>query len=341
MLLSVSIVSYNTAELTLQTLQSLEADVTSSQKLRKKTEVFVVDNNSSDDSVAKIKKYARTSQLTITVIANDKNLGFAAANNQAIKQATGRYLLLLNSDTIVQLGKMEKLVQAFEFTPDEATAVLSSARNKLDHLGILAATLLNSDGTIQPQGGSFPSLSSLFFHMTLLDDLPLIGKLLPSTQHTGLRTNQTAKLTIDDNLELPPEKHDLIQSDWVGGTALMIKRATVTEIGLLDENIFMYGEDVEWCMRARAHHWDVAIHNGAYITHLQSQSSTSQNALKGELLGYLYIWSKHKPLWQLPLVKAIVLIGIILRISLFHLLNQPAKAQVYTHILNSIRKSLT
>jgi len=248
-------------------------------------------------------------------------------------------VLLLNSDTIVQPGALEKLLTAFAVLPDQASAVLSSEATKLDHLGILAATLLNQDGTVQPQGGSFPSLRSLFFHMTLLDDLPLIGQFLPSTQHTGLRHTHTPAPSLDDDLAQTAAVPDLLQCDWVGGTALMISREAVKEIGLLDEHIFMYGEDVEWCMRARAHHWDVAIHNSAYITHLQSRSSSSENALRGELLGYVYIWSKHKPLWQLPIAKAILLLGVLLRIIIFSVLNKRAKAQVYLRILHAIAKS--
>lgn len=341
MLLSVIIVSYNTADLTVQTLRSLEHDIRSSQKLKSKTEVFVVDNNSKDNSVEQIKAFKHTSPLQITLLTNDDNRGFAAANNQAIKKSTGKYVMLLNSDTIVQLGTMEKMITAFEQTKDTATAVLSSASHDLDHLGILAATLLNQDDTIQPQGGSFPSLKTLFFHMSLLDDLPLIGNLLPSTQHTGLRKNQKASLGLDDTVEQTPEKADLVLSDWVGGAAMMIRREVIDEVGLLDEAIFMYGEDVEWCMRARAHHWDVAIHNGAYVTHLQSQSGSNENALQGELLGYLYIWSKHKLLWQLPLAKGILLFGVLLRIILFSILGKRRKAQVYLRILHSIQKSST
>ncbi len=339
MLLSVIIVSYNTADLTIQTLQSLEQDILSSLKLKNKTEVFVVDNNSKDDSVERVKNYKRTSELTITVLANDENLGFAAANNQAIQQSESKYVLLLNSDTIVQLGTLEKMITAFETTPDAATAVLSSTPRELDHLGILAATLLNQDDSIQPQGGSFPTLWSLFFHMSLLDDLPFIGTLLPSTQHTGRRKNQASKLGLNDNMETSSEKPDLLQTDWVGGTAMMVKRAVIDEIGLLDEHIFMYGEDVEWCMRARSHHWDVAIHNHAYITHLQSKSGSSENALRGELLGYLYIWSKNKPLWQLPIAKGILLFGVLLRIIIFSILGKRAKAATYLTILHSIQKN--
>jgi GT2 family glycosyltransferase len=341
MQLSVIIVSYNTADLTIQTLQSLEADIFSSEKLKNKAEVFVVDNNSTDDSIQKLKSFKHSSNLEITIIENNTNSGFAAANNQAIERSTGKFILLLNSDTVVQLGALDKMITAFQYAADAPTAVLSSATDKLDHLGILAATLLNEDETIQPQGGSFPTLTSLFFHMSLLDDIPLLGKLLPSTQHTGLRHNQGSSITLDSAIDELSSKPDLLLTDWVGGTAMMIRRSVIKEIGLLDSAIFMYGEDIEFCMRASAHHWDVAIHNGAYITHLGSRSGSSENALQGELLGYIYIWSKHKPLWQLPLAKGILLFGILLRIIIFSILNKRHRAAIYLRLLHSVQKTST
>lgn len=339
MLLSIIIVSYNTAELTLQTLKSVEADLANSTRLKNKTELFVVDNNSKDTSVEAVRAFKRKATIPITLIANSDNAGFAAANNQGITQATGKYIFLLNSDTIVQPEALERLVAAFEVVPDQSTAVLSSTPHKLDHLGIVAATLLNDDGTVQPQGGSFPTLWSLFTHMSMLDDLPVLGKLLPSTQHTGMRQQHVAAPRLDDVQQDETTKSDLYKTDWVGGTALMIKRATINEIGLLDDHIFMYGEDVEWCMRAAAHHWDVAIHNSAYVTHLQNKSGSSENALKGEMLGYIYIWSKNKPLWQLPVAKAILLFGVFLRILLFSITNNQQKAATYLRILHAIQKS--
>lgn len=326
MLLSVAIVSYNTELLTLQTLRSLEADVLASALLKNLTEVIVVDNNSSDTSVTALRHYKKESKLPITIIENEKNVGFSRANNQAIKISQGKYVLLLNSDTIVEPGATEALVQAFEDMPEDASsAEISSEHGKLDHLGILAARLKNADGSVQPQGGSAPTLTSLFFHMSFLDDLPIIGHWLPSTQHTGNRFDRRS------------EKRLLTPKDWVGGTAMMIRRETLDEIGLLDEHIFMYGEDIELCMRAQAHHWDVAIHNGAWITHLQNKSGSSEKALRGELLSYLYIWSKLKPLWQLPLVRSILMTGIVLRIIIFSALGRVDKAKTYYKILTAVR----
>ena len=313
MLLSVIVVSYNTQTLTLQALRSAQTDALRSDLLKKDTELIVIDNNSTDDSLKALKEFKKQSQLPFTSIENSENAGFARANNQGIAVATGKYILLLNSDTIVEAGALETMVQAFEDMPD-------------DHLGILAATLKNPDGTLQHQGGSLPSLASLFFHMSFIDDLPIIGQFLPSTQHTGKRADKTS------------DAHILTPSGWVGGTAMMIRREVIDEIGALDEHIFMYGEDVEWCMRAQAHHWDVAIHNHAYITHLQAQSSSSENALKGELLGYQYIWSKHKPFWQIPIAKTILLLGIFLRIGIFSVLGKSSQAKMYYRIFKTISK---
>lgn len=325
MLLSIIVVSYNTESLTLQALRSAEKNVTDSPLLQKQTEFIIVDNNSTDSSIAAIKQFKKESSCPTIIIENSHNLGFAAANNQGITTSKGKYILLLNSDTIVQPNALERLVSAFAQNPDKSSAHGSLHTVELDHLGIVAARLLNSDGSAQAQGGSEPTLLSLFFHMSLLDDLPIIGHWLPSTQHTGHRFSRKS------------EKRLLTPKDWVGGTALMIKKETIAEIGLLDQKIFMYGEDIEWCIRARAHQWDVAIHNQAFITHLQNQSGSSEQALKGELLGYLYIWSKHKPLWQLPLVRAILLLGIFLRICIFSAIGKTATAKLYYRIFTSIR----
>lgn len=265
----------------------------------------------------------------VSLIANQKNLGFAQANNQGIERARGKYILLLNSDTIVQSGTLETLVSTFEEAQDNAqTAVTAADRGRLDHLGVLAAELLNADGTPQPQGGSFPTLLTLAGQMLMLDDLPLIGRFIPSTQHTGRRAVSSSSQAEVDALQ---------QKDWVAGTAMMVRRETLDEIGLLDPNIFMYGEDVEFCMRAKAHHWDVAIHPRATVIHLGSASSSSSRALVGEAKGYVYIWSKHKPLWQIPLAKALIKTGALARLVVFGTMKRDASRRAaYRQIIREL-----
>jgi len=328
MTLTIIIVSYNTKKLTLQTIETAWKEAQSAKILAKKTEIIIVDNDSKDGTVKAIRNNFKSKN--IRVIANKHNKGFASANNQGIKIAKGKYIILLNSDTIVQKSGLSTMVETFERFPiNDRTAALVSEKNKIDKLGILAPTLLNPDGTLQPQGGDLPNLFSLFTHMSFLDDLPIIGKLLPSTQHTGFRQNEKLRYHTNDTR--------LIKRGWVGGTAMMIRREVIREIGSLDDAIFMYGEDTEYCMRASHHHWDVAIDPQAKITHFGQASSSSANAIKGEFKSYLYNWSKHKPLWQVPVVKTILRMGMILRIIAFSTLRPDTKRrQIYRELLSEI-----
>ena len=336
MTLSIIIVSYNTKQLTLECLESIATDLKNYQKLGLSTEIIMVDNHSTDGSVTAVRDFLRKTSLRYLIIENKDNLGFAKANNQAIKRARGTYLLLLNSDTLVQSGALQHLVDNFTLYPiDNQTAQAAGLNGPIDRLGLVAAQLYNSDGSIQPQGGSLPTLWSLFFHMTFLDDLPIIGQLLPSTQHTGWRARQNRDSDRNNNDEAQPK---LLPQGWVGATALLVRKRVFDEIDPFDENIFMYGEDVELCMRARHHHWDIAIDPGAHITHLGSASSSSAKAIEGELLAYVYIFSKHKPAWQVQIVSAIIQLGCILRMMIFGTMGNHTAVTIYKNTIQKIRQ---
>lgn len=326
MRLSVIIISYNTQHLTCQAVRSVFTAVATTDSLRHQTEVWVVDNNSSDGSPAAIKALQRE-YPNLKLIQNQDNRGFAAANNQALRQAKGQLILLLNSDTIVAPPALAEMVAVFAAQPPlPATAVLSRTRHQLDHIGILSAQLHNPDGSIQAQGGSFPTLWSVLVHFWFLDDVPLIGRWLPSTQHTGRNQRHQGR-------------RRLYRQDWVGGTAMMIRQEVLAEIGLLDERIFMYGEDMEFCLRAAAHHWDVAVLPSAQITHYGSASAGSQNAILGELKGYLYIWAKHKPSWQQPYLRLILGVGVLLRQWLFGtMFRDQSRAHIYQQAAQLLRR---
>ena len=329
-LLSVIIVSYNTKKETKQTLESVVAEVARSANLQKKTEILVVDNASSDGSIEMLTTFKKNNTLPITLIKNKKNVGFGVANNQALEKSTAKYVVFLNSDTIVQPGGLSKVIHSFESVKNpEVTSELDSYGDTLDRIGIIAPTLLNSDGSIQPQGGSTPTLATLLVHMFFLDDIPFIGSFLPSTQHTG-KSNYHSQLQEKDTTLMP--------IDWVGGTALFARTDMLDEIGPFDKNIFMYGEDIELCMRAKKHHWDVAIHTEAQVTHLQNASSSSKNAIVGELTGYKYLWSKHKPLWQLDFALFLLSVGALLRYVLYDVfIPDSHKASAYKEALRRVR----
>ncbi len=327
-ILSVIIVSYNTADLTTQAVKSVIAELEISPQFQEKAELIVVDNNSTDETLKQITQIkAHTPYLRI--IKNKENLGFAKANNIGINQSLGEIVLLLNSDTIVKNGALQQLVQTFQQQPKkDITATLSSHRGELDKLGILAALLLNPDGTVQSQGGSFPSLLSVAVHMLMIDKMPLLGQILPSTQHTG-RSCKSHKVSAN--------QEKLVAKNWVGATAMAVKKQVFNEIGVLDSNIFMYGEDVEFCLRAQHHHWDVAIDPKAQVIHYGSASSNNKQALIGEFKGYIYIWAKHKPHWQMFPLKSLLMIGALLRILIFGtILGDKSRARVYKKAIKTL-----
>ncbi len=317
--LSIIVVSYNTKELTLQTLKSAITDIHHSRLLHGKTEIFLVDNNSHDGSPAACQALFEELHFPhFQVFANTDNLGFAKANNQAAEQSHGEFVLLLNSDTITHSGALETLVKTFQEHPIQDETAFATNSTATDRLGMLTPKLHNPDGSWQRQGGDLPTLFSIFAQMSLIDDIPLIGGLLPSTQHTG-----------QHGLNLEHDESDIVPLGWIAGTALMIRRSMAEEIGWLDGNIFMYGEDMEYCLRAKNHHWDVAIQPKAIITHYGCASSSSENAILGEVKGYLYIWSKHKPVSEMKWLKLILNLGMTVRWAAYSLLGKKRPAEIY------------
>ena len=333
-LLSAIIVSYNTKDLTIQALTSLLKEIKSSDMLKKKSEILLVDNHSQDGSIQAIKQFFHQAKFRdYQLIVNKKNLGFARANNQALKQAQGQYLLLLNSDTIVQPGAIDTLVKTFIQHPDQlATATTQDSDEMVDYLGILSPTLLNADGSLQPQGGSQISLRAIFNQMFFLDDLPVIGKYLPSTQQTG----RSQQLNQQQLLDKQRQQTQLIYKAWVSGAAMMIRKAVIDQIGYLDKNIFMYGEDQEFCLRARHHHFDIAVHPHAEGVHLGSASSSSEQAIVGEFKSYQYIWQKHFPAYQQRLLRWILRAGARFRMLIYRLTGNQRQATIYREALAAI-----
>ncbi len=298
-MLTIIIISYNTAKLTKQAILSVIKDAETSQL---EHEVIVVDNASRDNSPDVIralqKKYPQ-----IKLVANKKNLGFAKANNQAIKHVQGEFIFLLNSDTIVKPNTLKAL------TTDLKTD---------SKLGAVGALLIRPDGSLQNQGGDIPGFFNVLIQMLFLDDLPLIGKHLPSPQKNFY-----------------PQKSPT-EIGWAPATALMLKRKVVKKVGPLDEAIFMYAEDVDYSIRIRQVGYTIAIEPQAKVIHLGSASSSSEQAVIGEFLGILYLAKKYKHPGFVSLFKFILMLGASLRIMLFYLLGQRERSRVYKHALDKI-----
>ncbi len=313
--LSVIIISYNTAQITLDCLNSLISEISFSPSLKDKTEILVVDNASRDQSAVTIENLIHKTNLgqKFALFKSNFNMGFSKANNYAAKNAQGKYLLFLNSDTIVKSGSLDQLLSTFQ-----------TQTAQINKLGLAAARLLNPDGTQQHQGGDLPSMLSITCQWLGLDDLPLVGQFFPSLQK---------KLPKNIN----SDKNDgLVLRGWIGGTAMVIERELFQQLGGFDEMIFMYGEDLDLCMRAARLGWRTAIATQAEIIHLGSASSSQIEAKLGEVKSLKYILTKHysEGFWRS--VYPMVVVGCWLRLQLFTILDRPIQAKTYRRLLDTL-----
>lgn len=202
-------------------------------------EVIVVDNDSGDGSAAMV----HACFPGVVLIENLHNVGFGAANNQALSYCRGRYVLLLNPDTLASDGAVDCMFAFMEGHPD---------------VGAMGCRLLNADGTLQRwTGGAFPTLTNAACHYLFF------GRILP----LPLRP---PPLYLDRD-----EANDL-DVDWVSG-ACMILRREVLETRIFNEDYFMYGEDMELCWRLKKAGWRVVYSPTVSILHYQGQSMKQQS----------------------------------------------------------------
>ena len=205
MQLSIIIVNYNSKNVIRNCLLSL-----AKIKVDVELEVFIIDNDSSES----IRDLEATFPL-FNFIYNDKNLGFAAANNIGIKKAKGKYILLLNPDTIVNENSFQPMISYLE---------------RYDDVGIVGCKIYNADGDIEKSTHSFPSLLKEFVHAN-----EFIKKFLGYESRLSVFLREIFKSKSLDSYW----DHDSIKEvDHVTGACMMVKRKTIEKAGLLDEAFF-------------------------------------------------------------------------------------------------------
>ncbi len=230
--LSVIIVNYNVREFLRQSLLSLRQAL---QNLD--AEIFVVDNASNDGSVAMVGQEFPEVEL----IANRENAGFAAANNQALRQARGEFVVLLNPDTVVQEDTFTAIQTFFAKHPDT---------------GMVGCKVLNPDGTLQLAcRRSFPTPWIAFTRLSGL------SRLFPKSRWFGRY-----------NLTYLPE-NETTEVEAISGSFMAVRREALAQVGLLDEEFFLYGEDLDWCFRMRAGGWKIHYFPGTQIIHFKGESA--------------------------------------------------------------------
>ena len=229
--LSIIIVNYNTREHLKNCLESIY-----NTRQEVSYEVWVVDNNSTDSSSTMVE----IEFPQVRLIKNSENSGFARANNQAIKQAEGSFILLLNPDTIVFDHVFDRTIDFLQETPET---------------GMVTCKLVKPDGTLDLAcRRSFPSAFDGFCRASGL------SKMFPKS-HLFAQYNLTF---LDEN--------EISEVDAINGAFMMVKREALSDVGLLDEDYFMYMEDLDWCFRFKQKGWKVYYVPNTKVIHLKGES---------------------------------------------------------------------
>ena len=250
-------------------------------------EVLVVDNASTDNSLALMEQaFPR-----IKVIRNKHNLGFSAANNLGIKASTGKYILLLNHDTEIKGNAIKKLVDFM----DEDRSV-----------GACGPKVLNSDGSLQHQcKRGFPTPTSILFYISGL------SKLFPK--------NGTISHYLMTHLD--PDK--IGEVDALSGACMLLRRTTIDKVGLLDDQYFLYGEDIDLCYRIKQAGFKIYYVPRAEIIHyggVGSRIMSHKNIIEFHR-SMLIFYKKHYRKKYGLVVTWLVYTGICLKCSINLILN--------------------
>ena len=271
------------------------------KKWKHQYEIWVVDNGSKDGSLELIR--SKFPQLNLVDVGN--NVGFTTGNNLGLKQSKLGLNILLNSDTEVYENSLDNLV---DFINDSV-------------FGIGSCKLVYKDGTFQPNAGLLPTPPPLLVWVSGLDDiLPIIGKNLPTTHFKdGFLKGQK-------------------EVGWVSGSVMIIKREVIEKIDGLDENIFMYGEDMEFCLRAKKAGFKIGWTDTAVIMHIGGGSSRNSSLRQwlGELKGLLYIYKKFHGQLAATGLKLLLYFFILLRILAFSIVGKFNIALTYGKVLTSL-----
>ncbi|MEK3725851.1 glycosyltransferase family 2 protein [Paenibacillus sp. FSL H8-0034] len=229
---SVIILNYNTCQLTLNAIKSVYDSQTSYSY-----EIIVVDNHSTDNSVMEIKRR----HPDVRLIENPSNDGFSKGNNIGIKIAIGRYILLLNSDTIMGSDSLQTMIAFMD---------------QNSSIGAAGCKIVLPDGSLDKAcKRGFPTPSASFYYAFG------ISKLFPKVP----RFNQYQLGYLDPDQDYPV--------DCLVGAFMMVRKQVMDQVGMLDEEFFMYGEDIDWCYRIKQGGWQIHYYPYTQIVHHKGASS--------------------------------------------------------------------
>jgi hypothetical protein len=260
--LSIVIVAWNVRDLVLDCLASIE-----DSRLRLRYEVILVDNGSADGTVAAVRRQFPRTRL----IALPCNVGFGAGNNHGLRSMRGRHAVLLNSDTIVLPGGLERCVRYLDLHPE---------------VGVVGPQLLNPDRSKQNCIHNSPTLVSELLSQSLL------RRLCPR-RYPSKRIEYAGPIEVEAVL----------------GACLFVRREVVQQVGLIDEEYFFFLEETDWCHRIRARGWRVVHLPGAHVIHLYGESTKKKLPLRTRIeyyrSRYTFFRKNYGPAAQLALASLV------------------------------------
>lgn len=255
--LSIVIVNWNTGDLLLECIRSVKETVKNQDY-----EIFVVDNASTDSSLESVERQ----HTDLILLKNQKNLGFAKGNNQALPLCHGRFVLLLNPDTVLIKDAVDRMCEYLDIHAST---------------GAIGPKLLNEDGSHQPStAGSFPTLS------VIINEAFGLMKLFPkfsSTRGLYIRSGETKSIEVD----------------WVSGACLMTRAEIIKKVGMLNEGFHLYYEDQEWCYRMKRSGYKIIFYPQAKVLHYGNQSIkklTLDDQEKNQITHQEYLQNFNSPL---------------------------------------------
>jgi GT2 family glycosyltransferase len=203
-------------------------------------EIIIVDNASKDGSIEMIQENYINKFKQVKLILNNQNLGFSKANNIGIKQANGRYILLLNSDTVVKQSSINKCIEFADNNED---------------IGVVGCKIVLKDGRLDVAcKRAFPTPINSLYHALNLDKLFPKNKKIAAYNLTYIDENQVSNV------------------ECIMGAFMLVKKEVIQQVGMLDERFFMYGEDIDWCYRIKNAGWQIYYYPKAEIVHYKKAS---------------------------------------------------------------------
>lgn len=313
MKLSIIIVNYNTYRLTKQTIDSVLE-----KKLPFEYEIMLVDNKSMDDSIERLQQ-DYNNEITkgiVNITLNEANLGFSKANNIGIRKSKGEYILLLNSDTYVVEDCLEQGINYIEVfnkvagdqgqmseqcaaTSIGEQTMGSNHQSALQQIGALGCKVVLPDGTLDHAcKRGFPTPKASFYYFM------------------KWHKKDPVKYGLYDALHL--DEDEVGEVDCLMGAFMLMPREALDKVGLLDEDFFMYGEDIDLCYRIKQGGYKVIYYPEAQIIHYKGGSSKKRrNKVIYDFHNAMWIfykkhYTKIYPMW----INSLVGLGIVAKCGL-------------------------